>query len=183
MVAKQFDLRELKAHPIDVNTGCINYRGALNSNGYGSIREGGKIVGAHIFFYVKYKGPIHSNLWVLHRCNNPACINPEHLYLGTHKDNMKDKAKAGSVNTIGEKNPRATMTDETVLELRHLSKIYPDAVLADRYNLHIKTVGKIRRGMLWSHIPLEIPAATGWLKERLEEIKKQAMEGSLCGPL
>ena len=88
-------LQNLKVHPVDPNTGCINFSGCTNKAGYGSIKVGEKPVLAHRFFYEKYKGAILGDLCVLHICNNRKCINPEHLYLGTHKQNMKDKDKAG----------------------------------------------------------------------------------------
>lgn len=92
---KRSHFQNLRAHPIDPNTGCINFLGAINKGGYGCITVEGKVLCAPRFFYAKYKGPIIDKLWVLHRCNNPRCVNPEHLYLGTSKDNAKDREKGG----------------------------------------------------------------------------------------
>ena len=96
MVAnRRFYLRKLSVHPIDPDTGCINFLRYTNKDGYGSLKIGGKGILAHRFFYEKYKGPIPEGLLVLHRCNNPSCINPEHLYIGTHKQNTRDMDDSG----------------------------------------------------------------------------------------
>ena len=68
---------------VNATTGCNEFQGALDSSGYGSIRIGDRVVGAHRVAYEVYKGAIGKNLQVLHKCNNPKCCNPEHLYLGT----------------------------------------------------------------------------------------------------
>lgn len=78
------------------NTGCWLWCGTLNQNGYGKIlrRVHGE-VSAHRLFWTAHRGPIPDGLWVLHRCDTPACVNPAHLFLGTIQDNTYDMIAKG----------------------------------------------------------------------------------------
>ena len=71
--------------------GCWRFSGKPGSDGYGKLKIAGKTVRAHRAYYMDYVGPIPDELWVLHRCDNPMCVNPEHLYVGTQLDNERDK--------------------------------------------------------------------------------------------
>lgn len=80
--------------------GCWNWKGHRNWLGYGVIRKDPrpdqkKVLFAHRWSYEAHKGPIPSGLHVMHSCDNPACINPDHLSVGTHVDNMRDMAEKG----------------------------------------------------------------------------------------
>ena len=77
---------------------CWNWTGSLNEKGYGLFRIGGrkgKAEKAHRVSWEMFNGPIPENLHVLHLCDNRKCVNPEHLFLGTHQDNMKDMMTKG----------------------------------------------------------------------------------------
>lgn len=98
--------------------GCWVWQGGKTSQGYGQFgygrRESGigyKTVGAHRLSWQFYRGEIPEGLSVLHRCNCPSCVNPDHLYLGTHTDNMADRREAGTVSRkYGENNHQAVLT-------------------------------------------------------------------------
>jgi hypothetical protein len=69
---------------------CWNYIASTNNEGYGYIRVNGKRTKAHRISYEHFVGPISDGAFVLHKCDNPACVNPDHLYVGTQLDNVKD---------------------------------------------------------------------------------------------
>ena len=93
---------------------CINWQGAL-SHGYGWMTIHGKQVRAHRFYYEKYVGPIPDGMEVCHHCDNPRCINTNHLFVGTHQDNMRDARLKGRFKSgAGELNHRAKLSQEQV---------------------------------------------------------------------
>lgn len=75
--------------------GCWPWMGALQHYGYGKIRHGGKTIGAHRASYLLHMGTIPRGLEVLHRCDNPRCVNPDHLFVGTQANNNKDMFSKG----------------------------------------------------------------------------------------
>ena len=80
---------------VNVSSGCWLWFGIVNKKGYGKFRLSGKFVGAHRAAYELFKGEIPSGKWVLHTCDVPNCVNPEHLYTGTQSDNERDKVSRG----------------------------------------------------------------------------------------
>ena len=79
-------------------TGCWEWQGVMHHSGYGCFKDKGKFAYTHRASYEAFKGPING-LYVCHRCDNPRCIHPDHLFLGTHEENMADmKAKGRSRN-------------------------------------------------------------------------------------
>ena len=77
------------------DTGCHEWRGTLDGDGYGHLKVGGKTVKAHRLAWTLANGPIPDGLNVLHHCDNPPCCLVAHLFLGTHADNSKDKMAKG----------------------------------------------------------------------------------------
>lgn len=80
---------------IDDESGCWNWVKASFKGGYGRISISGKICAAHRVSYTLSHGEIGEDLCVLHKCDNPRCINPDHLFVGTQMENMLDKCKKG----------------------------------------------------------------------------------------
>lgn len=81
--------------------GCVEWIGSIKPNGYGSASAGGKSWNVHRLFYTVFVSPIPEGLQVLHVCDNPCCVSPAHLRLGTHLENMQDMAAKGRANRTG----------------------------------------------------------------------------------
>lgn len=80
---------------VDAVTNCWNWVRASCVTGYGQLFVNGKLMRAHRYSYQQFVGPLVDNKYVLHKCDNPACVNPDHLFLGTQQDNMIDKCNKG----------------------------------------------------------------------------------------
>lgn len=130
--------------------GCWGWNGNLTTAGYGymPVTSPGTrqtTIGAHRISYEIHKGPIPEGLFVLHRCDNPPCTNPEHLFLGTPKDNMQDMARKGrSYSAHGETSSRSILTNEQAREI--LLSPMPSFLLAKKYGVAQETVSGIKRG-------------------------------------
>lgn len=135
-------------------TGCIEWTGHLVT-GYGQYRYRGRDTYAHRVAYERAFGPIPKGLLVLHRCDNPCCCNPDHLFLGTHADNMKDKTSKGRQATMpGEKNPAAKLTPDDVITIRRLcnnGERQKDVGLM--FGITQAAVSLIVTRQKWHHIP------------------------------
>jgi hypothetical protein len=87
------------------NSGCLLWTAAASNSGYGTLSVNGKTVSAHRYAYALTFGAIPHNFHVLHKCDTPICINPQHLFLGTDKDNGHDRArKQRNVNVLTDAN-------------------------------------------------------------------------------
>lgn len=135
---------------------CWEWTGSLNPNGYGQFtwRTGNKR--SHLASRVSYTlthGEIPPGLFVCHKCDNPKCCNPHHLFLGTAKDNMQDCARKGRMNTAGlkgEKHGSAKITEKDVRDIRASRKRNCD--LAPQYGLTPEAISSIRRRVTWRHV-------------------------------
>ena len=133
---------------------CINFEGGKDKNGYGWQRGYGERK-AHRVAYVKANGPVPEGLWVLHKCNNPSCINPEHLYAGTPKQNGEDRVAAGNsrnptnTDVRGEKNPNAKLTQKDVEYIRSVYKWGMGPELGRQFGIHPIMINRIVRGEAW----------------------------------
>lgn len=120
--------------------------------GYGEFWHNGKVRRAHRFSYEFFVGPIEPGKLVLHKeeCNNRRCVNPNHLYLGTHIDNVRDRLKWGRSNS-GEQNPNAKLSKDDVIAIR---KIHEDKgrryeTTAKLFNTTTPNVSRIVRRITW----------------------------------
>ncbi len=135
-------------------TGCWIWTGHVNSKGYGSIRVERNTQLVHRVAWTEYKGPIPEGLCVLHKCDNPACWNLEHLFLGTTQDNTKDMmAKGRNAPHQGQSNPYAVLNDDKVREIhRLLQQGVRLTDIANKFRIGKSTVSHIKFGENWTHI-------------------------------
>lgn len=125
-----------------------------NKQGYVIVMREGKTLFLHRYVYEKHNGSIPSGLLVRHKCDNPSCVNIEHLELGTHQDNMNDMVERGRVSTpetVGEKNGNAKINEDIVLEILK-DKTSTNKALGIKYSIHHSTVSAIRKRKIWKHI-------------------------------
>ena len=84
-----------------ITDGCWNWTAALSTKGYGKFKVVKRTqIHAHRWIWEYYNGPISDGLFVCHHCDNPKCVNPDHLFLGTHLDNMEDAFKKGRIKRV-----------------------------------------------------------------------------------
>jgi hypothetical protein len=103
----------------EANTGCWLWSGAANGEGYGTFHVRPKNLMAHRFSWSLHNGPIPDGLFALHKCDTPACVNPDHLFLGTKGDNARDKARKGRCHdNRGERHGMSKLTDFQVSCIR-----------------------------------------------------------------
>lgn len=164
------------------NSGCWLWLGTLTKSGYGTAAVEGKTVGAHRASYLAFCGPIPEGLFICHRCNNRACVNPDHLYAGTHTDNMADRKRAGlyyegedhwthikperlatgekhwsnlhpDKTCKGERNGSVKITEQELFEIRAaFATGEPGQRIAKRYGLGKTQIYRIRDGRSWRHL-------------------------------
>lgn len=135
------------------NTGCWLWIAATDSSGYGRIWWGTRVDGANRVSWRIHRGEIPRGMFVCHRCDVKSCVNPDHLFLGTNSDNIRDYiAKGGKIDprSQGERNGRAKLAAaEVATILERLSGGSTQAALAREYGLSEGHVSRIARGVAW----------------------------------
>jgi len=135
---------------------CIEWKGAKDTKGYGRRTIKQKNYAAHRVAWEAVNGMIPKGLGVCHCCDNPACINVEHLFLGDQSVNMLDCSHKGRLHTVrGEKNGKAKLTDDDVRAIRQLWDFgFSVAYIARRFGARTSAswIGTIARRKAWTHI-------------------------------
>lgn len=128
---------------------CWQWTGSTHRReGYGVIRVGRQIL-AHRISWILHHGAIPGGMCVLHRCDNPSCTNPDHLFLGTQADNLADMRAKGRQQK-GEKHHRAKLTELDILNIRILD--IPQSALAKLYEVTQPTICAIKTRHTWKEV-------------------------------
>lgn len=148
---------------VDKDTGCWVWTAHRTPSGYGQIfvrnrtRAGapsrrGHGVRAHRVAWEMFRGEIPDGMVVCHRCDNPPCVNPDHLFLGTHADNQRDKDQKGRV-ARGIANARAKLNDQAVVDIRnrHAAGASKQSI-ARHYGVTPRVVFLVLTGQTWRHV-------------------------------
>jgi hypothetical protein len=137
-----------------VGDGCWEWQAGHHSYGYGTLGGKNWRAYAHRLSYQMFRGPVPSWLCVCHSCDNPNCVKPSHLFLGTKADNTHDMlAKGRQVVRFGENHPHAKLTCEEARQVRDLAsaKVLSARQIGRDYGITHGIVCKIRDRELWGH--------------------------------
>ncbi len=140
---------------VEKGDSCWLWTGGKFSAGYGYFKMRGKPYRAHRVSYQLRHGPLSPTLFALHRCDVRNCVNPDHLFLGTHDDNQKDKERKGRGRRLhGKDNPQARLTEDDVREIRTLFETGKRTrqELAENFKVHPVHVWHIIHRKTWAHI-------------------------------
>jgi hypothetical protein len=134
--------------------GCWNWTGYKNAEGYGAVQWNGKLDRAHRISYRLFHGPIPPGILVCHHCDNPPCVNPKHLFLGTNQDNTDDKVeKHRHTWCTGSEHPNAKLDELKVLEIKRLLRYeITQSVIAKQFGVSCGTIKAIRQKKSWVHV-------------------------------
>lgn len=135
------------------NTGCVLFEGFVNPQGYGNVKVRGVAKLTHRVTWEEVNGPIPEGAYVLHSCDTPACVNPDHLFLGNQYANMKDAAKKGRMRR-GEEHHNAKLTEEKVRKLRDMRKNTGMSYrkLGNFFNVSSNVARDACVGESWTHV-------------------------------
>ena len=136
---------------------CLEWPFARNELGYGTLRYKGKTALANRVAYDLFIGPLTPDMLALHRCDNPPCFRPSHLFAGTNADNSQDCTEKGRhSDNRGLRNPRRKISEDDVkvirAEYRFHSREHGTVALARRFGLTSATVLAIIKRRLWAHV-------------------------------
>lgn len=132
---------------------CWIWMGSIRGTNspYGQFMVSSVRMGAHRYSWTIHHGKIPDGLNVLHKCDNPICVNPAHLFIGTHGDNVRDKVLKNR-QCYGERNGRSILTESQVREIRRRYKYGTARTLAAEFNVSKSAIHMIVKGRNWKHI-------------------------------
>ena len=136
------------------NTGCWIWIATLQRQGYGVLSINCKTIRAHRLSYELHKGPIPLGLLACHSCDNRWCVNPDHIFLGTAKDNTTDMIKKNR-NIKGQAHSWAKLTEQDIIDIRAMFNKNPDTnktSVSKLYNVSCPHIHDIVKRRCWKHL-------------------------------
>ena len=129
------------------DSGCWEFTGYIMPNGYGQTSVGKLVLLVHRASYTVFIGDIPEGMFICHKCDNRKCFNPDHLFAGTHSDNMTDMIKKGRQKSLsGVESPNAKLTTEQIQEIRDRYIPYVTTTeLANEFGITKQYVGQLAR--------------------------------------
>lgn len=142
---------------VDTSGECWNWTSTIQRLGYGQFRVGTKQLKAHRVAWVIFNGPIPTGKLVCHHCDNRKCVRPDHLFIGTARDNTHDCIQKGRfpAGRKGEDHHYAKLTEPKVKEIRDLCADSDGPTLsevAEMYGVHLETIRRIQAKKTWRHV-------------------------------
>jgi hypothetical protein len=136
---------------------CWEWTASKTKDGYGYFHpHGTETVLAHRQSYEMFVGKIPKGMYVCHHCDNPPCVNPNHLFLGNQLDNMRDMLNKGrKTRKQGIQHPKAKLTENDVLFIREtrINKTHSQKELATMFNVAVITIDRVSNRRNWKHLP------------------------------
>jgi len=143
-------------YKVNTKTGCWEWTAAISTQGYGRLGVDGKARAAHRVSWEIHHGEIpewegYHGACVCHKCDNRLCVNPEHLFLGSHQENISDRNQKGRDGQFeGDLNPRAKLTEVQAMVIKYSN--IPARKLMNKYGISKAQVSAIRTGRSWSYL-------------------------------
>ena len=162
---------KLKLNSIENENGCWIWQGSKSNHGYGSVSVSrGKTMLVHRLAFKLWCGELPDYLFVCHHCDEPLCVNPNHLFLGTNQDNIDDKIFKGRAYTgihKGERNENSVLTEYKVKEIKKLlmKGSQSQSEIAKAFGVSKQCITDIKLDRVWKHIP--------WPTKRKRKVKRR----------
>jgi hypothetical protein len=156
---KRTVLARLTAKGLRSDSGCLEYTGPLSTTGYGKMVVDGKVRTVHRLAWETHRGTIPDGMCVCHHCDNRRCMEPTHLFIGTHADNAADRSRKGRSSRKPHLNPArgervglAKLTTNDVVKIRRLRGVVTGQRMAALFGVSDSTISAVLRRHVWKHV-------------------------------